>query len=285
LNLQEHPIPQSLDMQPALWETGDPALQRYAFFSFYRKILKNFDEGFLDQLTGYKSFWNVAGGTKTLKRWRHDYYEYSYILPRHSPGQGKGLPSSILAQSLWSARAGGLSEFYQNKLLLLRELIDEMERMDSLQQGAAPYLSFYAFHCRSFPCISAFALKDSPAGCEWVEGYADESPNHGLFFLRKANDMIAAGSPTGMVEDLRQMYWTHLLLTEGKLFELSKYIGLVEDRRLPRKDRFGKLSRAGLLSPILLLQFRLSGTPEESLVDFPYQDLKVGFQGYLHLRD
>ena len=265
LGKENHEIPKdALELVPERWrpsdgQAPDETLLMYAFFSFLRKAChpESFDKAFLGRESGDTSFWSVAETRVPLKRWRkEDYYVYLYIPPETQPKRDSGsLKGFVRAQCLWSKGSEDLARYYERKLRLFAELVDEMARQDSIQAGLEPYMSLYSFVCRSFPCISAFKMESSHGlahfapGYRFVEGYPEDHPASGVFDNT---------SPMGKAWHL------HRLICMAATDEASKV-------------RWGER----LFFPILLLQFHLPDPPEEGSLEFPYQDLKVGYKGYL----
>lgn len=254
LGLQSHEIPNgALQLNPVSWQdAGNEDARKYAFFSFLRKASSSgFNEEFLDNQTGYKSFWNISGETVHLSRWIfEDYYAYNYIsveqLPKAEPAT---LKLFIIARCAWSSGGEELSMFYNKKLGIFTELVEEMLRDSSINLSARPYMGVYSFFCRSFPCISAFKVRLSADGYDFIDGYDGDGP---------AKKVFSENSPMGMAERLYQRLRKQNADTSSC------------------KELTGKI-----FSPIFLLQLRLPADRAAHFRDFPYEDIKVGFEGYL----
>lgn len=258
-----HEIPKDglqLDYQAWLGDAAiDGYVRKFAFFHFLRKACtaSQTEAAFLDDQTGYRSHWNVAGKPVQFGRWHHkDYYTYRFIAPAMAPNAPPGsLKAEAATWCIWRPEAGELKAFYEAKLQLFLELAAEMSRGAALAAGADPYLRFYGFLCRSFPCVSAFQVEPmQPDGWQFVRGYPGDRP------------AAASGEPK-----------FHEHSPVGIAFGLAQRLA-----QSPQKKAPVTLYRE-LLSPILLLQFRLPAESLNRLESFPYEDLKVGYKGYLDL--
>jgi hypothetical protein len=259
LGMKDHEIPaDGLDLNSARWVGATADVQRYAFFSFLRKACRasEFDRQFLEDQTGYMFAWTLAGKRVSYSRWQYkDYYVYEdFIPPKLGPTAPRGsLKALVIENSLWSPKVKALPLFYENKLVLFSEVTSEMLRKEALAAKDVPYLAVYGFVCRSFPCITAFRLDvpaDAPGRCEFIKGYEGDRPSGRSF---------AVDSPFG------RAWAIYRTLTEGATGE-------------QRRD-----CARQILGPLLLLQFRLPDTPSDTFDSFPYEDLRVGFKGYLDL--
>ncbi|MDP2913226.1 MAG: hypothetical protein Q8N91_04385 [Candidatus Omnitrophota bacterium] len=261
LKLENQEIPKDgLGFKPDLWQDADALTQKYALFSFMRKTLnvRQFEEAFLDDQTGYKSFWKISSKAINFKRWRYqDYYIYRYISPLGLPAAEKGnLKFFVLVQCALSRGTDKFQDFYNAKLRFFADLTEEMKREDCVRMAARTYMDLYAFVCRSFPCVSAFRIKDAAAGAsiyEFLDGYPGDKP---------ARMEFGENSPAGIAFRLYER-----LNTSSR--------GSQSQRELTER----------IFSPILLLQFRLPADFSNRLTDFPYEDIKVGFKGYLDFYD
>jgi hypothetical protein len=253
---RDHEIPRDgLRLDYGRWlERATKTEKRYAFFYFLRKACEPAASGAADDFvqaeTGCASLWNVRGEPVLLRRWRHrNFYVYDFIPAQSCPQPSAGSVASVALESCsWNPAAGDLATFYQNKRQWWGDVASEMDRSWTISKNAGPYLEFYSFLGRSFPCISAFrAQTTAPAGYAFVDGYNGDRP---------AQRSLDVNSPLGIAFRLYQ----------------KMSAGLSDEQR--------QRCAAQLLLPIALLQFRLS-PQEQSPTRFPYLDLKVGYDGYL----
>ena len=239
----------ALELTPAMWNVNDDIIQRYALFSFYRKTrhTDKLTEDFLDNETGYKLFWSVEKKKINHSRWVYPYYTYEYINPDDIPNaKANSLKSYLINKTAWlRGNSGQLDEFYGEKLELFHDTLNEMEDAIQKKESINPYWGLYSFVCQTFPCISAFKItKGKSGGYRFVKGYSGDKPAQQKF------------------DDVRSVIG-HAMHAMGfsKGGKPAKSI-----------DIFRKT-----LDPILLLQFELF-----DITSLPnYQDVKVGFKGYL----
>lgn len=251
LQLHNHPIPKDgLELTPDKWKVDDVDVQRYAFFSFYRKTRHEgkFNKDFLNNETGYGSFWYVKGKIIKLYRWKYLYNKYEYIGPDRIPfAEAKSLKSFILNNTCWTEKGRvSLDSLYNAKLVIFHYVLSEMENAVLKRENYNTYLGLYTFICQTFPCISAFKLEKVKYGngleqYRFVDGYIGDAPASGEF---------NGGSVIG-----------HIM----RLFNTRQTVYI------------------NLLKPILLLQFEIPDIDAIAKGRFPYKDLKVGFKGFLDL--
>lgn len=274
--LENHAIPRTgLRLDYAAWsKTAGPDDRRFAFFYFLRKACL-VEPGplrqFIDEQTGFEESWGrQAVGAKrvTIKRWAElEYYTYDYLSPDKLPRDPqRPLVRQMTGLCRWREVDGDFAAFYKAKLGLFADLIREMGRDPSLDVDAGPYLDFYCFLARSFPCISAFDLgKDANGNYAFVLGYLGDRPARAArqFAGTAANDAggsacFGVNSPVGMAYRLFQR------LACGRQAAL-------------RKDYIERL-----IGPLLLLQFTLDNSTlrGEKLAEWPYRDVRVGYKGY-----
>ncbi|HHT9126400.1 MAG TPA: hypothetical protein ACFYD6_11370 [Candidatus Brocadiia bacterium] len=250
LRLHDDPIPKdALELTPAMWNLDDTDVQRYAFFSLYRKTRhdEKFSVDFLDIETGYRSFWFVEKKKKEIHHWKYLYYTYEYIEPNKIPDvESHSLKSFILNNTRWKG-VETLDEFYNvKKLKLYHDVLDEMSKAVLKRERIDSYWGLYTFVCQTFPCISAFKItKGKGTGYRFVDGYADDKPAQ-----RKFNPKSVVGYALCLLNNNEQ------LIVSGNFY---------------RK----------ILYPILLLQLEIPDTASLVGEGFPYVDIKVGFKGFL----
>jgi len=275
--LEEHPIPKDgLILDYEAWpESAATDAKKFAFFYFLRKAcaaeLKPF-RPFLDEQTGFEKSWRddvVRPKLVPIPRWNQaDYYTYPYLSPDKQPLKPtRPLVQYMIGLCCWKEKnSGDFATFYNAKLGLFADLIHEMGRDPSLAQDASPYLDFYTFLARTFPCISAFELgRDNTGSYTFIDGYLGDRPARAAERYRAAPPVLAGqkacfarNSPVGMTYRLFEQMETGLEATE-------------------RKDCIERL-----IGPILLLQFRLDKNDlrDKKLQAWPYRDVRVGYKGY-----
>jgi len=254
VGLVDHPIPyDGLGLRENLWLEKQPDLQRYAFFSFYRKNGRAAEVnqtllGFLKRHTGYHpsdSLWKQAirsSESVHFDRWqRPDYYSYRVVSQPPSFTRAS-LPNHIVSEVCYLPKmaSGGLSSFYEQKCAIFSDLIAEMLGCIGKSMNIDPYWELYRFFACTFPYISAFKLSKSDDG-SWcfIEGYEGDRPS-----IREFSDRSVIGAA----------YF--LYKTAGPSPQIAEQV-------------FG---------PIFLLQMRFDPKVRISLKE---ADIRVGFRGHL----
>lgn len=257
LKAHEHPIPKAgLNLTPEMWNVNDEInkesdIQRYAIFSFYRKLAQyqNYDINFLNNETGFRSFWSVNDEKIEMERWKYSkYYTYKYIPPKNVPDANPDSLKSYIIKNVCSLKkkSKSLTSFYNNKLTLYHDILNEMEDEDN---NIDVYWSLYNFVCQTFPCISSFkisAVEASNVIYKFVNGYKGDKPAKKTF--SSGNSVVGHAY---------------------RLFRTFDFGG--DEKEAARK----------LLTPIQMLQLERIETDSFPRDEFPYTDIKVGFKGFL----